>query len=100
MKKMGYIIGLIIGIPIFIFVLNFFFSKGSNKVQNMKQLVELMEICLSYHDISKALRSKANNETGYNGIAGFVTKILTGTFADKCENGLAAETILKAQRFT
>lgn len=29
MKKMGYVIGLVIGIPIFIFVVNFFFFRGN-----------------------------------------------------------------------
>lgn len=42
---------------------------------------------------------KANNYAGYKGIAGFVANIAIGTFADKYENSLAAETALKAQKF-
>ena len=36
---------------------------------------------------------------GYKGIAGFIANIAIGTFADKYENSLAAETTLKAQKF-
>ncbi len=42
---------------------------------------------------------KAENYAGYKGIAGFVANIAIGTFADKYENGLAAETAFKAQKF-
>ncbi|WP_139422860.1 DUF4280 domain-containing protein [Chryseobacterium mulctrae] len=42
---------------------------------------------------------KADNYAGYKGIAGFVANIAIGTFADKYENSLAAETIEKAKDF-
>ncbi|MGD1320657.1 hypothetical protein [Chryseobacterium sp. 2R14A] len=42
---------------------------------------------------------KANKYAGYKGIAGFVANIAIGTFADKYENSLAAETVLKTQKF-
>lgn len=42
---------------------------------------------------------KADNYAGYKGVAGFVANIAIGTFADKYENGLAAETGDKARDF-
>lgn len=42
---------------------------------------------------------KAENYAGYKGIAGFVANIAIGTFADKYENGLAAETAFQDQKF-
>ena len=42
---------------------------------------------------------KAENYAGYKGIAGFLANIAIGTFADKYENGLAAETIEQARIF-
>lgn len=40
---------------------------------------------------------KADNYSGYKGIAGFVANIAIGTFADKYENGLADETSERAR---
>lgn len=41
---------------------------------------------------------KANGHQGYKGIAGFIANIAIGTYADKQENKLAAETAFEAQK--
>lgn len=59
MKKMGYIIGLLVGIPLFILIVNFFFFRGNNPTEEeIKNFIR--ESKIDTINLNKAVEPQSN----------------------------------------
>lgn len=59
MKKVGYVTGLLVGIPLFILILNFFFFRGNNPTESeIKNFIR--ESKIDTINLNKAVEPQSN----------------------------------------